>query len=268
MPNAIFASPPPTRTSSQRRRWSLSEIDMKHHRLFVPSPGLQEEGNLFPHEEHWQEGGSSRPSRWRKLGAAIVKTLGAVHSPGVRSPQPGTEDSHGGGGGGGGGGGSGGRHYHHEHRHRGNHRGGNHDHPSPPGARQRDRSNSCSADERGGHFRSPRDLHRMDWDNDSRGEYDVESIASELCPPPFMVLHAKPEATIAAGLTLKGELKFKSFLRVDGRLEGQVVCTAGSSGCLLVGPEGVLVGDVRGISEVMVEGRLEGDISAATVLLK
>lgn len=68
---------------------------------------------------------------------------------------------------------------------------------------------------------------------------------------------------VDAGCTIRGELEFTSSFRVDGRLEGKVR----SSSELVVGPGGVIEGEIS-VARCLVGGTVRGTIHATeTVVL-
>lgn len=78
------------------------------------------------------------------------------------------------------------------------------------------------------------------------------------------LLEQVPENTIAETLRIKGELSYESLLRIDGYVEGKLITT----GSLIIGPLGSLVGHVNGLDEVWVEGKIFGDIKCRRLTLK
>jgi len=66
----------------------------------------------------------------------------------------------------------------------------------------------------------------------------------------------EPETVLGEGVSFKGCLQFKRYLRIDGNFEGELV----SEGKLVVGPKGVVKSDVQ-MHEVIVEGYVEGNIT-------
>lgn len=60
-----------------------------------------------------------------------------------------------------------------------------------------------------------------------------------------------------AGSHVEGDLKFENTFRIDGKLTGRIV----STGTLVIGEAGKLVGEVRA-GQVFVSGRVEGSIKA------
>jgi cytoskeletal protein CcmA (bactofilin family) len=79
------------------------------------------------------------------------------------------------------------------------------------------------------------------------------------------ILDDIPETTIGPAVSMNGELSFERLLRIDGSFEG----TLTSKGDLIVGSEGVLVGNVAGMNELIVDGgRVVGDVQVEKVWLK
>lgn len=66
------------------------------------------------------------------------------------------------------------------------------------------------------------------------------------------------ENTIARGTAVQGDLRGPGGFRVDGRVEGSI----DADGPVVIGPEGVVEGAVRG-RDVVVLGRVHGDVRAA-----
>merc|ERR1711865_482472 len=63
---------------------------------------------------------------------------------------------------------------------------------------------------------------------------------------------------------MKGELTFERLLRIDGEFEG----TLTSTGDLIIGVDGVLIGDVIGMNELLVDGRIVGNIQVEKIDLR
>lgn len=74
---------------------------------------------------------------------------------------------------------------------------------------------------------------------------------------------ATPETTIGQNVTMKGELAFERLLRVDGKFTG----TLSSKGDLIVGLTGILTGNITGMGEVLIDGKVVGDISCERLTL-
>lgn len=73
-----------------------------------------------------------------------------------------------------------------------------------------------------------------------------------------------PETTIGATVSMKGDISFNTLLRIDGSFEGKLT----STGNIIIGTTGVLVGNVLGMNEVVVQGRVVGDIQVESLELK
>lgn len=73
---------------------------------------------------------------------------------------------------------------------------------------------------------------------------------------PFM-LHEQSNTmtTISEDVTIKGELTFPNFLRIDGRFEGKLY----SEGKLHIGPKGIVISDLN-LKSAVIEGVVEGNI--------
>ena len=59
-----------------------------------------------------------------------------------------------------------------------------------------------------------------------------------------------PETVIGPGVDIKGDLEFDRLLRIDGKFEGRLI----STGNLIVGSAGNLIGDVENISTLVIDG--------------
>lgn len=70
------------------------------------------------------------------------------------------------------------------------------------------------------------------------------------------VLDLEPETTIGQTVSIQGKLSFETLLRLDGKFEGELL----STGDLVVGPTGELVGDIKDMKEVVVFGKIIGSI--------
>eukprot|EP00752_Nemacystus_decipiens_P004123 g3772.t1 len=97
----------------------------------------------------------------------------------------------------------------------------------------------------------------------------MESSSTHARPPtgkaPLTLLDQKPESMVAESLRMKGELEFTRLLRVDGRFEGELITDKGS---LVVGPKGEVIGDLKNMQEVYVEGIVRGNVFANDVKIK
>ncbi|CAM9496010.1 unnamed protein product [Pylaiella littoralis] len=79
------------------------------------------------------------------------------------------------------------------------------------------------------------------------------------------ILDQRPESMVAETLKMKGELEFTRLLRVDGRFQGELITDKGS---LVVGPKGEVIGDLKNMQEVYVEGIVRGNVFATDVKIK
>ncbi|KAH8060313.1 hypothetical protein JL721_9069 [Aureococcus anophagefferens] len=73
----------------------------------------------------------------------------------------------------------------------------------------------------------------------------------------------EPETVIGETLSIEGKLRFERLLRLDGKFEGELI----SEGDLIVGPQGELVGDVKTMSDIVVFGKVIGNIAVDRVEL-
>jgi cytoskeletal protein CcmA (bactofilin family) len=80
----------------------------------------------------------------------------------------------------------------------------------------------------------------------------VEPPKEEMWTPPAV---EEPETVLGEGISIKGNLQFQRFLRVDGEFEGDL----DSEGKIVVGPTGVVRANIK-LREAIIEGRVEGDI--------
>jgi len=93
-------------------------------------------------------------------------------------------------------------------------------------------------------------------------------------------LHDKVDTIIGAGTLFVGEIQVKGTLRIDGRVEGKVIC----SGDVVVGESGAIEAEVRaraiklggtlkgnayasGILELVNTGKLYGDIEVGKLVI-
>ena len=79
----------------------------------------------------------------------------------------------------------------------------------------------------------------------------------EEAPQKPHILESEPETVIGETLQIEGTLRFERLLRLDGKFEGDLV----STGDLIVGPRGELVGDVRDMADLVVFGKVIGNIN-------
>jgi cytoskeletal protein CcmA (bactofilin family) len=69
------------------------------------------------------------------------------------------------------------------------------------------------------------------------------------------------DSLIGAGVHITGEVRFKGGLRLEGLVEGHVANADGIPGNLVVGPLGVIEGDIR-VTNLIVDGTVRGSIYA------
>lgn len=69
-------------------------------------------------------------------------------------------------------------------------------------------------------------------------------------------------SVIGEDLIVSGEIKCKSDLKIEGRVEGNISCVS-----LLVGKNGTVTGDIS-TNDVLVEGMVQGTITSKSVELK
>ena len=87
-------------------------------------------------------------------------------------------------------------------------------------------------------------------------DVEVEPPVEEAPQKPH-ILESEPETVIGETLQIEGTLRFERLLRLDGKFEGDLV----STGDLIVGPRGELVGDVRDMADLVVFGKVIGNIN-------
>lgn len=79
------------------------------------------------------------------------------------------------------------------------------------------------------------------------------------------LLEEVPDMSISEHVKIKGDLKFESLLRIDGKVEGTV--TAPPKAGLIIGEAGTLIGNVLGIGCMLVEGKVIGNINVESLTL-
>ena len=68
----------------------------------------------------------------------------------------------------------------------------------------------------------------------------------------------EPETTIGENVSINGQLKFESMLRIDGSFEGELL----SEGKLIVGPKGHVKAEIN-LKEAYISGKVEGNITVS-----
>lgn len=105
-----------------------------------------------------------------------------------------------------------------------------------------------------------------DFDQNTQGQYSSREDFSQ--PPAGGNMgvgeYDIPETTIGRTVKMKGDISFNTLLRIDGSFEGKLT----SNGNLVVGQDGVLIGDIIGMNEVTIEGRVVGSIQVEVLVLK
>ena len=69
------------------------------------------------------------------------------------------------------------------------------------------------------------------------------------------------DSLIGEGTEIHGDIHFKGGVRIEGRLLGNIQNMEGSQGVLVVGPMGVIEGDVR-VTHLIVDGCIQGSVYA------
>lgn len=71
---------------------------------------------------------------------------------------------------------------------------------------------------------------------------------------------------IGEGVTLRGDLEFSGGIRVDGKIEGDLISRSGPEpSFLLLGPEGVVEGDVT-VENAVINGKVTGNLTVSDSL--
>lgn len=74
-----------------------------------------------------------------------------------------------------------------------------------------------------------------------------------------------PESVIGRGVNIRGTLSFEKLLRIDGQFEGQLI----SKGSLIIGSEGVLIGNIQNMSALVLDGgKLYGNVVVDKLFLR
>jgi len=81
---------------------------------------------------------------------------------------------------------------------------------------------------------------------------------------PKNILEEVPETTIGEQVRVTGELKFDKLLRIDGSFEGELK----SEGDLIIGRSGTLIGNVENMGELIIDGKVKGNLSANKIELR
>jgi cytoskeletal protein CcmA (bactofilin family) len=73
--------------------------------------------------------------------------------------------------------------------------------------------------------------------------------------------HGRIDSLIGEGVHIIGEVRFKGGLRLEGRVNGSVCNDDTNAGALVVGPLGLIEGDVN-VTNLIVDGTIRGSIYA------
>jgi cytoskeletal protein CcmA (bactofilin family) len=68
------------------------------------------------------------------------------------------------------------------------------------------------------------------------------------------------DSLIGAGTVVHGDVTFSGGLRIDGRVNGNVIAAEGDNGTLVVSAEARIEGEIR-VSHVVINGTVNGPIS-------
>ncbi|MCC7257753.1 MAG: polymer-forming cytoskeletal protein [Gammaproteobacteria bacterium] len=69
----------------------------------------------------------------------------------------------------------------------------------------------------------------------------------------------KLQSLVAGNVTVRGDIEFDGGLRVDGRVEGNVVSADGARSLLVLSDKGTIAGRVK-VHDAVINGRVEGDL--------
>ena len=83
-------------------------------------------------------------------------------------------------------------------------------------------------------------------------ELDAQSLGNAI------MKETSHETILSSDATFKGSISFKSFLRIDGRFEGEI----NSTGTLFVGKTGQVKAEIK-VGNIIVEGKIHGNIQAS-----
>ncbi|HEX4916498.1 MAG TPA: polymer-forming cytoskeletal protein [Limnobacter sp.] len=73
------------------------------------------------------------------------------------------------------------------------------------------------------------------------------------------------QSLVGSDMVIKGDLRFKGGLRIDGEVDGNVFAEEGSKSLLVISETGKVRGSVR-VGHVVVSGAIEGPIDAGELL--
>ena len=70
------------------------------------------------------------------------------------------------------------------------------------------------------------------------------------------------ETLIGDTTTIKGDIRFRGGIHVDGRVEGSIVAEDAGNGLLVISERGFVKGEIK-VPEVVVDGEVDGDLHAS-----
>jgi cytoskeletal protein CcmA (bactofilin family) len=76
---------------------------------------------------------------------------------------------------------------------------------------------------------------------------------------------ARLSSLLARDTCVRGDVTFERGLRVDGRVEGNVLSGPGDNGLLVLSDKGAIVGSVK-VYDAVINGRVEGDLEVGHFL--
>merc|ERR1711924_292637 len=74
--------------------------------------------------------------------------------------------------------------------------------------------------------------------------------------PPVNLMEETPETVVGVNVKVTGKLAFDTLLRIDGTVQGELISKGN-----LIGETGVLEGDVNNMQNMLVDGKVVGNIS-------
>ncbi|MFN4330105.1 MAG: polymer-forming cytoskeletal protein [Limnobacter sp.] len=73
------------------------------------------------------------------------------------------------------------------------------------------------------------------------------------------------QSLVGSGMAVKGDIRFKGGMRIDGEVEGDVVAMDDEQALLVISETGKVRGSVR-VGHIVVSGSIEGPIEAGQLL--
>jgi cytoskeletal protein CcmA (bactofilin family) len=95
---------------------------------------------------------------------------------------------------------------------------------------------------------------------DSSGDFGIIPATTNAESPQHTHATAAPPKNkniLGSGVEIKGSIRFTDDLTIDGRIEGEVI----SDGCLIVGENGFIRGEIM-TGSVIIFGKVEGNVTA------